>query len=153
MEQPKERFRKKFDHLFQDYREERKRIYVSVAPEALRETVTFLFKDLHARFITASGFDDQKTLEILYHFSLDSTGEVVSIRVNLDRAKPEVDSLVPVFRGAFWIEREIWEMLGINFREHPRLEKFLLSEDWPEASYPQRIPAERSNKKIEKKEG
>jgi NADH:ubiquinone oxidoreductase subunit C len=108
--------------------------------------VRFLFHDLAARFIIASGFDNGKEIEILYHFSFDSSGDIVSLRVLLDRNKPEVDSLVPLFRGAFWIEREIWEFLGVNFREHPRLEKFLFSEDWPESYHPHQVPPDRTNR-------
>ena len=142
----KNRFQEKFQKIFSEYTEVRKRIYATIPVDSLREVAGFLFNDLAARFITASGFDSGKEIEILYHFSFDSSGEVVSLRVLLDRAKPEVDSLVPLFRGALWIEREIWEFLGVNFREHPRLEKFLLSDDWPEDSHPYQVPPDRTNR-------
>ena len=141
----KEKFQEKFKALFLEYTELRKRIYATIPAERLREVAGFVFHDLGARFIIASGFDSGKSIEILYHFSFDSTGEVVSLRVLLDRNKPEVDSLVPVFRVSFWIEREIWEFLGVNFLGHPKMEKFLLADDWPEKDYPYRIPPDRTN--------
>ena len=142
----KNRFQEKFQEILSEYTEVRKRIYTTIPAASLREVVSFLFHDLAARFIIASGFDNGKNIEILYHFSFDSSGEIVSLRVLLDRNKPEVDSLVPLFRGAFWIEREIWEMLGVNFREHPRLEKFLFSDDWPESYHPYQVPLDRTNR-------
>ena len=142
----KNRFQEKFQEIFSEYTESRKRIYTTIPKDSLREVVGFLFNDLAARFIIASGFDNGKEIEILYHFSFDSSGEIISLRILLDRNKPEVDSLVPLFRGAYWIEREIWEMLGINFREHPRLEKFLFSEDWPESYHPYQVPSDRTNR-------
>ena len=142
----KNRFQEKFQGIFSEYTEVRKRIYTTIPADSLREVAGFLFNDLAARFIIASGFDNGKEIEILYHFSFDSSGEIVSLRVLLDRNKPEVDSLVPLFRGAFWIEREIWELLGVNFREHPRLEKFLFSDDWPESSYPYQVSKDRTNR-------
>lgn len=141
----KNRFQEKFQAIFSEYTEVRKRIYATIPTASLREVVSFLFHDLAARFIIASGFDNGKEIEILYHFSFDSSGEIVSLRVFLNRSKPEVDSLVPLFRGALWIEREIWEFLGVNFREHPRLEKFLFSEDWPESYHPYQVPPDRTN--------
>ena len=142
----KNRFQEKFQGIFSEYTEVRKRIYTTIPTASLREVVSFLFNYLAARFIIASGFDNGKEIEILYHFSFDSSGEIISLRVFLNRNKPEVDSLVPLFRGAFWIEREIWEMLGVNFREHPRLEKFLFSEDWPESYHPYQVPPDRTNR-------
>lgn len=142
----KNRFLEKFQKTFSEYTEVRKRIYATIPADSLVEVAGFLFNNLAARFIIVSGFDNGKNIEILYHFGLDATGEIVNLRILLDRNKPEVDSLVPLFRGAFWIEREIWEFLGVNFRNHPRLEKFLFSEDWPESYHPYQIPTDRTNK-------
>ena len=142
----KKAFQEKFQGIFSEYTEVRKRIYATIPEDSLRETVGFLFNDLEARFIIISGFDNGKEIEILYHFSFDTSGEIVTLRVLLNRNKPEVDSLAPLFRGAFWIEREIWEMIGVKFREHPRLEKFLFSDDWPEGSYPYQVPKDRTNR-------
>jgi NADH:ubiquinone oxidoreductase subunit C len=141
----KKKFQEKFPGILSEYTEVRKRIYTTIPADSLREVVGFLFNDLAARFIIFSGFDNGKKIEILYHFAFDSSGEIISLRVFLDRDKPEIDSLVPLFRGAFWIEREIWELLGVNFRGHPRLEKFLFSEDWPKSYHPYQVPPDRTN--------
>ena len=116
-----------------------RRVYFSVNPEDIREVATFLFNELNLRFATATGEDTPRGLEILYHFSFDKTGEMVSARVLIKNKKnPEIDSIAAIFPGAEWIEREIWEMLGINFKGHPDLKRLLLAEDWPEGKFPLR---------------
>ncbi|MGB4521193.1 MAG: NADH-quinone oxidoreductase subunit C [Candidatus Omnitrophota bacterium] len=116
-----------------------RRIYFTIKKEDIFETVRFLFKDLGLRFSIATGTDMPQALEILYHFSFDKTGEFYSLRTLIeDKIKPEIASITPIFPGAEWIEREIWEMLGIKFIGHPNLKRLLLTEDWPEGNYPMR---------------
>ncbi len=114
------------------------RVYVEIRPQALLAVATYLFRDLGARFNTASGVDARGRMEILYHFSLEGQNLLVSLRVKLDRERPEVDSLTPLIKGANWIEREMRELLGVTFRGHPRPERLLLPEEWPEGVHPLR---------------
>ncbi len=116
-----------------------RRIYFSIDKQDVLSTVSFLFGELGLRFATASGTHTPRGFEILYHFSVDKNPEIYSVRVSLDDAKhPEVDSITPLFPGAEWIEREMWELLGINFKNHPNLKKLLLPDDWPGDTYPLR---------------
>lgn len=115
-----------------------KRGYLEIKPEALVKIASFIFKNLGARFNIASGIDTRKHLEILYHFTIEDLNLLISLRVKLNKTKPEVDSLTSVFKAADWIEREIHEMLGVNFKGHPNLKRLLLSEEWPEGLYPLR---------------
>lgn len=130
-----ERFRKDIVELFD---KSPKRVYVEIKPESLVKVAKHIFKDLGARFNIASGVDARHHMEILYHFTIEDINLVISLRVKLDKAKLEVDSLAPVFEAANWIEREIHEILGINFKGHPDLRKLLLPETWPEGVYPLR---------------
>lgn len=115
------------------------RIYISISPKDLKEAANVLFRELNLRFIIASGQETLEGLEILYHFSFDQSGEIFSLRVLIkDKKKPQIDSLAPLFVAAEWIEREMWELLGINFIGHPNLKRLLLSEEWPEGKCPLR---------------
>ncbi|MFH1458410.1 MAG: NADH-quinone oxidoreductase subunit C [Candidatus Omnitrophota bacterium] len=116
-----------------------RRIYLTVDKKDIVNTAHLLFKELGLRFSIASGIDTPSGFEILYHFSFDKTGEFYSVRVLIkDKEHPEVDSLAPLFPGAEWIEREMWEMLGIRFLGHPNLKHLLLAEEWPQGDYPLR---------------
>lgn len=127
------------DKITDWYEHSPRRIYASIKPQDLKEIANILFKELKLRFVIASGQDTPAGLEILYHFSFDKTGEIISLRVLIkDKKKPEIDSLAPLFPAAEWIEREMWELLGINFIGHPNLKHLLLSEEWPEGKHPLR---------------
>ena len=54
--------------------------------------------------------------------------------------KPELSlpTMTDFMPAANWIEREIHELLGVNFVGHPRLDKLLLPDDWQEGIYPLR---------------
>jgi len=116
-----------------------KRVYFDVSKDDIYEVCRILFKELKLRFATASGIDEPDKFEIIYHFSDDSSGYFYSARVFLnDKAHPEIESITPIFAAAEWVEREMWEMLGINFKNHPNLKRLLLAEDWPDGQYPLR---------------
>jgi len=127
------------DKIINWHEHSEKRIYILIKPQDIRKVATLLFKDLGLRFIIATGQDTPQGIEILYHFSIDKTGQIISVRVLIeDKKKPEIESLAPLFPGAEWIEREMWEMLGIKFIGHPNLKRLLLAEEWPEGKYPLR---------------
>lgn len=101
-----------------------------------------LYHQLGLRFATATATDLPQGFEMLYHFSFDPAGEFYSIRVLLeDKRHPKIASITPMFPAAEWIEREIWELVGIDFPGHPNLTRLLLDEDWPQKDYPLRRSA------------
>lgn len=135
-EQIKERLT---DKIVRYYKHNPRRIYFTVNKEDIIPVAQILFRELGLRLSTCSGQDTPEGIEILYHFSFDQTGEMISVRVLIeDKKKPKIDSISTVFPGAEWIEREMWEMLGVNFVGHPNLKRLLLSEEWPEGKYPLR---------------
>jgi NADH-quinone oxidoreductase subunit C len=115
------------------------RLYIDVPASSVRTIAEYVFKTLKGRFNTTSALDARDHMEVIYHFTFDEAGMlVVSFRTKLEKTHLEIDSLVPIFQGANWIEREIHELLGINFKGHPDLRRLLLPEDWPEGVYPLR---------------
>lgn len=136
IKQIKEKFSKKIIS-FEEHSP--RRVYLEVKAEDIKEVVSYIFSDLEARFVIMTGVDTPKGVEILYHLSFDQSGTMVSLRTILpDKNKLEIESITPILRGAEWIEREIWEMLGVNFLGHPNLKRLLLADDWPEGNYPLR---------------
>lgn len=115
-----------------------KRIYIEVDREQISEVSMFLFKEHGLRFAIATGTDTRRGFEILYHFSHDSTGVIYSVRIFAPKDDPKVISLAPWLPAAEWIEREIHELLGVDFVGHPNLVPLLTAEDWPRDRYPLR---------------
>jgi NADH-quinone oxidoreductase subunit C len=68
--------------------------------------------------------------ELNYHLVSISRKDKVRLRVRLSGNDPVVDSLVPVWPGANWLEREIFDLFGIRFTGHPDLRRILLPDDW-----------------------
>ena len=115
-----------------------KRVYIEIKPESIVKVANYIFKDLGARFNIASGVDVRYHMEILYHFTIEETNLLISLRVKLPKSNLEIDSLSSTIEATNWIEREIHELLGINFKDHPDLRRLLLSDEWPEGVYPLR---------------
>ena len=131
------------DKISDWYEHNPRRIYFTVNKKDIREVARILFKDLGLRFVTASGIDTPRGFEIVYHFSFDKSGQIFSVRTFIDgKQTPEIDSLAVISPAFEWIEREIWEMLGIKFLGHPNLKHLLLIDDWPEGDYPLRCKRE-----------
>ncbi len=120
-----------------------KRSEIDVRPEDVSAITRLLCADLGARFQIASGVDTPQFIEILYHWAFDRLGWVLTVRTQLDREAPEIDSIAPVCVAAEWIEREMWELLGVHFRNHPDMRHLLLDDDWPEGQFPLRRDYER----------
>ncbi len=123
------------------------RVYIEIRKEALVKIATYALRQIKARFNIASGVDCRHHFEILYHFTVEDINLLISFRVKLPVDKLEIDSLAPVFEGANWIEREMSELLGIDFKGHPDKRRLLLSDEWPEGVYPLRCDYEEWDKK------
>jgi len=126
------------ERLVSIYEHTPNRLYIEVNREDLQRVVRYLFRERDMRFITASGVDGHSNMEILYHFSEDKSGRIFSVRVKIPKDDLRISSLISIIKGMEFIEREIHEMLGIEFVGHPNLKRLLLSEDWPEGIYPLR---------------
>ena len=117
------------------------RIYGEADPGDIIEVTRTIHNDLGARFVIASGMEMQTDFEVLYHFAFENMPPpcpLVTVRVHLDHKKPSVDSITSGVPAAAWIEREMHELLGIDFRNHPDMRPLLLAEDWPKDVHPLR---------------
>ncbi len=114
------------------------RIMVQVRPKILLDVASYLFKEKGFRYVIASAMDTGENYEIIYHFSNDATGLLLNIQVEISYDKPEIESMVPLFVAADWIEREIHELFGIKFNNHPDLKPLLSEGNWGKDEYPMR---------------
>lgn len=74
---------------------------------------------------------DWKThLTVVYHLESTQHRHVVVIKSKLDRENPEIDTMSDIWRTAELLEREVYELFGVRFINHPDLRKLLLSDEW-----------------------
>jgi NADH-quinone oxidoreductase subunit C len=116
-----------------------RRIYLSCEAENAHAVNKFLFEDLSLRFTIITGIDSDDCFEVLYHYANDESGCFVTVKAFIhNRDKPAIESITPLVPGAEWIEREVHDILGIDFVNHPNLTRLILADDWPEGVYPLR---------------
>jgi NADH-quinone oxidoreductase subunit C len=75
-------------------------------------------------------FPREPRFEVVYHLLSISKKERVRLKVRLDSASPAVESVTPVWPGANYFEREVFDLFGIRFTGHPYLVRLLMPEDW-----------------------
>ncbi|WLR44327.1 NADH-quinone oxidoreductase subunit C [Bacillus carboniphilus] len=79
---------------------------------------------------TLHGTDYGDYLEIYVHLFSFEHHQSVAIKVKIDKESPQIESLVALWPGANWPEREVFDLLGIAFLNHPNLKRILLPEEW-----------------------
>ena len=96
--------------------------------QLLKEDKDFKFDIL----ISVSAVDkiDEGTMESVYHLFSSEYHHKVVIKVIVNRDKPSVPSVVPVWITADWHEREAYDLMGINYDGHPDLKRILMPADW-----------------------
>ena len=67
---------------------------------------------------------------VVYHFFSLPLKHRLRLEVPVEEEDAEVDSLTSLWAGADWLEREVWDMFGIRFREHPNLKRILMYEEF-----------------------
>jgi NADH-quinone oxidoreductase subunit C len=107
--------------------------WMVVDPAALVEVCQYLKNDPATAFdclSNESGVDYKDRIEVVYHlFSYQHRHQVV-LKVKLPRESPAVATLENVWKSANWMEREIYDLLGVNFEGHSDMRRLLLPEDW-----------------------
>ncbi|HEY8659042.1 MAG TPA: NADH-quinone oxidoreductase subunit C [Hanamia sp.] len=74
---------------------------------------------------------DWKThLTMVYHLSSTKYRHNIVVKSKLDRNKPEIETVCKIWRTAEFHEREVYEMFGVNFLNHPDLRLLILPDGW-----------------------
>jgi NADH-quinone oxidoreductase subunit C len=80
--------------------------------------------------ITAVDWPARKLIEVVFHlYSLRERHGIV-LKVETDRDRPSIATVEGVWKAANWLEREIYDLFGVNFEGHSDLRRILLPDDW-----------------------
>lgn len=107
-------------------------ITVSVPPDQWAPFARFAKDVVGCTFFSFLSAVDWKEegLEVIAWLDDTASGISVLMKSRLGAGVTTCASLVPVFRGANWMERECFDMFGIHFEGHPDLRRILLGDDW-----------------------
>jgi len=107
-------------------------LIVRVAPDAWQAAARFAKETLGCAFFNFLTAIDWKAdgLEVVAWVDNLEARLAVQLRTRLGAEQRHCPSLVPVYRGADWMERECYDMFGIRFGGHPDLRRILLGNDW-----------------------
>jgi NADH-quinone oxidoreductase subunit C len=75
-------------------------------------------------------FPSQPRFEVVYHLLSLSKKERVRLKARLDNESPVLESVTSVWPSANYFEREVFDLFGIRFTGHPRLQRLMMPDDW-----------------------
>lgn len=109
---------------------------LKIEASALHQDCSQLHSDSNFYFDQLSnvtGIDngiEANTMEVIYHLYSIPFNHSLVLKVVLPRENPEVESLSSIWKSANWLEREVFDMFGIHFKNHPDLRRILMPADW-----------------------
>ena len=109
--------------------------FIVIQPDALVETCQFLHDDADLAFdclSNMSGVDyfKEDKIQVVQHLYSYAYRHQIVIKIDVPRADPSMPSVENVWKAANWLEREIYDLLGVVFSGHSDLRRLLMPEDW-----------------------
>jgi NADH-quinone oxidoreductase subunit C len=116
-----------------DAKFDRNELTLTIAAEQIRAAAASVqaagynfFEDMTA----VDWFPASPRFQLSYHILSHSFKERIRLRVLLEEASPAVESITPVWPAANFYEREVFDLFGVRFEEHPNLRRILMPDDW-----------------------
>ncbi len=109
--------------------------FIRVEPAAIVEVCRYLHDESDFQFDSLSNcsgvdYKAKGVIEVVYHlFSYPHRHKIV-LKVDAPRDNPVVPTVEGVWKAANWLEREIYDLLGVTFEGHSDLRRLLMPEDW-----------------------
>jgi NADH-quinone oxidoreductase subunit C len=115
---------------------DRRELSIYVGRTALRDACTTLKNDRSLRYDSLSDVTcvdwtpSDPRFEVIYHLFSTVTKKRVRLKVRLSEADARVDSLAPIWPGADYFEREVFDLFGVRFQGHPNLKRIMMPDNW-----------------------
>ncbi|MFX0015166.1 MAG: NADH-quinone oxidoreductase subunit C [Promethearchaeota archaeon] len=109
------------------------RIRLKIHKDDLIDLMQFIASELKFTSLEAiSGVDYETYFEVVYHLDRwDGDATVIQVHVKIeDRETPIIPSITSIWGSANWHERELFDLFGIDVKNHPNLKRLLLPEEW-----------------------
>jgi NADH-quinone oxidoreductase subunit C len=107
---------------------------LEISPDKIRAVCGYLKQEQRFERLSSvtavDWYPAEPRFEVVYHLHSLARNERLRLKCRLAGDAPEIDSVTSVWRGADWYEREVFDLFGIGFREHPDLRRIMLPDDW-----------------------
>lgn len=107
---------------------------IIITREDMLKVFQYLRDELGFEFlmdITAVDYlEREPRFEVVYHLYSFKNNYRLRVKIRVSESDPVVDSLMPLWSGANWFEREVYDMFGIKFRGHPDLRRILMYDEF-----------------------
>lgn len=108
--------------------------FIVIKTDALLEICRHLKENLHYIYLSdVFGIDrytSEERFEVVYNLLSLKYHQRVFVKVRCEEENPEVDSVSGIWKAANWFEREVYDMFGVFFRNHPDLRRIYMPEDF-----------------------
>lgn len=110
---------------------------VYVEPERTFEILRWLKEDPDEQYnylsdVTAVDYGGGRPIQVVYQLFSIPNRRHLRVKAELPLDGLEMDTVVPLWQSANWLEREVWDMFGVTFRNHPDLRRILMPENYQE---------------------
>jgi NADH-quinone oxidoreductase subunit C len=109
--------------------------FLVIAAGDLVEICRFAKEDEELAFdclmnLSSVDWPKKNQIEVVYHLWSYSKRHAFVLKVLLDRAQPRIASVESVWKSADWLEREQFDLMGVQFEGHPDLRRIMMPDDW-----------------------
>lgn len=108
--------------------------YVRVEAESIVEICTFLKEKQHFNYLTdifgIDRYTSDERFEVVYNIISMKHGDRLFIKARCEEENPELQSVVKIWPAANWPEREVYDMFGVRFKNHPDHRRIFMPEDF-----------------------
>jgi NADH-quinone oxidoreductase subunit C len=108
-------------------------VTIFVEPSEIVEVCSHLKSNRSFRLASVTAVDwlpQDPRFEVVYHLHSIQHNERLRLKCRVSDTSPEIDSVIPVWQSANWYEREVFDLFGIRFRNHPDMRRIMMPDDW-----------------------
>jgi NADH-quinone oxidoreductase subunit C len=134
-DEAEKRIREKLGDAVLNRNEFRGELTLEIAPERIRDVCFFCRDSLGFDYLldvsSIDQFDTEPRWEVIYELYSMTSAKHLRLRIRMIEDEPEADTVSDVWPTADWHEREVFDMMGIRFRNHPDLRRILMWDGYP----------------------
>ncbi|MFQ5683263.1 MAG: NADH-quinone oxidoreductase subunit C [Candidatus Binatia bacterium] len=129
------RLNRQFPGKISGFKEDALEPYLHADVQVIVEVCRYLRDEPDLKFeilsdLTAVDAPKENKIQVVYHLQSYSHRHQIVLKVDLSREEPRIPTVEGVWKGANWLEREVFDLFGVVFEGHSDLRRILLPEDW-----------------------